>query len=71
MIMMLEKTETIDRIEILEQGQIQIRTLISITEDGNELSRTYHRRMITPGTNVDNEDARIQAIANTLWTPIS
>lgn len=66
--MTLEKIEEVDKIEVLADGQIQVRQSTIITEDGKELSRTFHRHVLAPGDDVENEDARVQAIAMTLWT---
>jgi predicted regulator of Ras-like GTPase activity (Roadblock/LC7/MglB family) len=63
----LEKN-IIDVIEILENNTIQIRNANIIEKDGVEIARTYHRHSLSPGDDVSNEDARVQAIANAIWT---
>jgi hypothetical protein len=67
--MALSKETVIDKREILELGQIQIRTVTKIIEDGNVISSSYHRHVIVPGQDISNEDAETQAIATALWTP--
>jgi hypothetical protein len=64
---LIEKT-IIDKIELTEINTIQIRTATSIIKDGAEIAKTYHRHSLSPGDNVSNEDARVQAIANVIWT---
>lgn len=59
---MLEKIEIVDRIEVIENGSVQIRTKTAIMEDGKQISGTYHRHVVSPGDDYSNEDARVQAI---------
>jgi hypothetical protein len=60
--MALEKVEVVDRIEVLENGCVQIRTRTSIMEDGKQISGTFHRHVVAPGDNYSKEDARVKAI---------
>ena len=60
--MSLEKQTVVDRIEIIENGCVQIRTATRVLEDGNVISQTYHRHIVSPGGDYSNEDARVQAI---------
>lgn len=67
--MAIEKTITDDKIEIVgDYKHLGIRTATIITEDGTELSRAFHRRVITPDADVSGESAEIRAIANAVWT---
>lgn len=70
---MAEYTErqVVGKLEILEDGQIQVRQDTVILRDGVEIHRTYHRRVLTPTlTPVDaQEDARIKAVTAGVWTP--
>ena len=65
---MLVKKVVIDKVEILEDGQIQIRQKTSILENGKELSHSYHHWILSPGQNVDNQTDKVKAIANASWT---
>mgnify|MGYP000306258363 CR=1 FL=1 len=56
------------KIEIVENNSIQIRTATIIEKDAVEISRTYHRHVVCPGDDIVNEDAKVQAIANAIWT---
>lgn len=67
--MALEKVEVVDRIEVVENGSVQVRTKTAIMEDGKQISGTYHRHVVTPGQNYSNEDARVQAICAATHTP--
>lgn len=60
--MALEKAQTVDRIEILETGVVQVRTKTAIMEDGKQISGTFHRHVVAPGDDYSGEDARVQAI---------
>jgi hypothetical protein len=58
----LEKTTTVDRIEVVENGAVQVRTKTAILEDGVQISGTFHRHVVAPGDDYSAEDARVQAI---------
>ena len=62
-----EKTK-VDQIEVTEGNHIQVRTATIIEKDEVELTRTFHRCSFYPGSDVSNEDAKVQAIANAIWT---
>lgn len=66
--MKLTEKSIIDKIEVVENNSIQIRNANVIEKDGVEIARTYHRHILCPGDDVSNEDARVQAIANVIWT---
>jgi hypothetical protein len=64
---LIEKT-IIDKIELVENNSIQVRTATIIEKDGTEIAKTFHRHVVSPGDNVTNEDPKVQAIANAVWT---
>lgn len=66
--MALTETIKVDQIELVENNSIQVRTATIIERDGTEISRSYHRHVVAPGDDVSNEDPKVQAIANTIWT---
>ena len=66
--MSLEKQTAIDKIEVLENGSLQVREIIRIMENGNELSASYNRLSFNPLDDVSTQDAKVQAIANAIWT---
>jgi hypothetical protein len=59
---MLEKITSVDLIEVVENGCIQVRTKISIKEDGVEISSKFSRHIVVPGADYSVEDARVKAI---------
>lgn len=66
---MLEKVQIVDRIEVLENGCVQVRTKTAIMEDGKQISGTFHRYVVAPGDDYSGEDARVQAICAATHTP--
>ena len=77
--MALTKTVLDDKIEIVtEFKHLQIRQVTIVKEDGVELSRSYHRRILHCGTidasdnfvdkDISSETVEVKAIAATVWT---
>jgi archaellum component FlaF (FlaF/FlaG flagellin family) len=60
--MALEKVITVDRVEVVENGSIQVRTKTAIMENGTQISSTFHRHVVAPGDDYSAEDARVQTI---------
>ena len=65
---MLEKRISFDQ-QITEDGQIQVRQITRIFEDDVELSKSYHRHVVTPTDSIANEDDRTKLIASAIYTP--
>jgi hypothetical protein len=59
---MLEKVVSVDLIEVVENGTLQVRTKIAIKENGVEISNKFHRHVVAPGADYSAEDARVKAI---------
>ena len=76
--MALTKTTENDKIEVVNKWNVQVRTATVIKEDEKELSRSFHRKVLTPGTldasdnlvntDLSGEDSDVQAICNAAWT---
>ena len=75
--MALTKETVVDKIEVLEMGQVQVRTATRVLEDGTQLSSSFHRHVVDPSTkasgswadtDISGEDARVQAICTATWT---
>ena len=76
--MALTETQENDKIEVINKWNIQVRNATIIKKDGVELTRSFHRKVILPGTldasdnlvdtDISGEDADVQAIANAAWT---
>lgn len=77
--MALTKTIEEDKIEVVGQHKaVQVRTATVIKEDGVELTRSFHRKVLHPGrlddsnnlvdTDISGESAEVQGICNSVWT---
>ena len=77
--MALTKTIEIDKIEIVtEYRHVQVRTATIIKEDNVELSRSFHRKILSCGqldssnnlvdTDISSETTEVQTICNAVWT---
>lgn len=66
--MALIEKQIVDKVELVESNHIQVRTATIIEKDGTELTRTFHRHVLAPGADLTNEDPKVQAIANAIWT---
>jgi hypothetical protein len=63
-----EKFE-IDRIEVVNQWIIQVRKATIIERDGEFVSRTFHRWVLTPDSDISGQEQKVQDICNVAWTP--
>lgn len=66
--MALTEKTIVDKIEILENNSIQVRTANIIEKDGVEITRTFHRHVVNPSNDISGEDPKVQAVANAVWT---
>ena len=81
--MALTESQENDKIEVVNKWNIQVRTATVIKKDGVELTRSFHRKVLTPGTlkggdgadkdtlvetDLSGEDADVKAIAEAAWT---
>jgi hypothetical protein len=67
--MALTKTQKVDKIEIVgDYKHVQVRTATVIEEDGVELSRSFHRHVVSPLDDCSGECAEVQAIAAAVHT---
>lgn len=64
-----ERTEA-DKIEVVGPFRaVQVRTATVIERDGEEISRSFHRHVVSAGDDYSNEDAEVQAICAAVHTP--
>ena len=75
--MALTKETVVDKIEVMEMGEVQVRSATRVKEDGAVLSTSFHRHFLEPSTkdsgswadtDISGEDARVQVIATATWT---
>ena len=58
-----------DKIEIVgDFKHVQVRTATIIERDGEEISRSFHRHVVSPDADISGESAEVQAICNAVWT---
>lgn len=66
--MELTKETVNDKIEILENGTVQVRQVTRILEDGVVVATSFHRRAISPIDNADDEGEDIKAVVALIQT---
>jgi len=69
--MALTKTTVNDKIEVINKGDwssVQVRAATIISEDGTEISRTFHRHVVMPDADLTQEDADVSAICTPVFT---
>jgi hypothetical protein len=67
--MAIEKTIEQDKIEVVGQYKaIQVREASVIKEDGKELTRSFHRYVLHPDSDISGETDEVKAICNAVWT---
>ena len=80
--MAITKEVKADKIEVVGDWNVQVRTATIIKEDGVELTRSFSRHVLVPfvsskadddswthtATDISGEEAQVQAIANAAWT---
>ena len=58
-----------DKIEIVgDYKTIQVRTATVISEDGVELTRSFHRHVVQCTDDISGQSTEVQAIGNAVWT---
>jgi len=67
--MALTEKNIIDKIEVLENGIIQVRQATIVERDGVEIAKNYHRWTLTPGQDLTGQEQRVIDIATAVWTP--
>ena len=67
--MALSERTVEDKIEIVgDYKHVQVRTATIIERGGNEISRTYHRHVLTPDADTSGESTEVQAVCNAVHT---
>ena len=66
--MALEKQESYSKIEVLESGHIQLRKTTTVYDDGEVLSQSHHRSVVTPLDDITSLPENVQAVCNAYWT---
>ena len=67
--MAITKETQIGKIEVVgKYKSVQVRTDTVVMEDGEELSRKYHRHALSPDAVITGEHTEVQAVCNAVWT---
>jgi hypothetical protein len=66
--MALTETVNIDRIEVANDWNIQVRQATVITKNGEQVARSFHRWVLTPDMDISGQEQKVQDIANAAWT---
>jgi len=66
--MALTESTSIDQIEIVGNWNIQVRQATIIERDGEFVSRTFHRWVLTPDSDISGQEQKVQDICNAAWT---
>ena len=66
--MAITKETIVERIEVVGGWNVQVATDTIIKEDGAEISRSRHRHILNPDSNISKEASEVQAVANAVWT---
>ena len=76
--MALTESQENDKIEVTQRWNVGVRNATIIKKDGVELTRSFKRKVLTPGTldasdnlvatDISGEDTDVQAICNAAWT---
>jgi hypothetical protein len=66
--MALTETVNIDKIEVANDWNIQVRQATVIEKDGVHVARTFHRWVLTPDMDISDQEQKVQAIAQAAWT---
>lgn len=65
---MLTEQNIADKIEVVENGTVQVRTANIVLKDGVELARNFHRHTISPGEDYSAEDQKVKDICAAVHT---
>ena len=67
--MALTENTSIDQIEIVGDWNIQVRQATIIERDGQFVSRTFHRWVLQPDSDISGQEQKVKDICNAAWTP--
>lgn len=67
--MSLSETKVIDKIEVLENGSVQVREALRVLRDGEVIAQNFHRFVVAPGEDTTGMDPKVIAICAAVHTP--
>tara|TARA_Y100000289_G_C3851955_1_gene113989 strand:- start:344 stop:610 length:267 start_codon:yes stop_codon:yes gene_type:complete len=66
---MLVENKIVDKIEVLENGCVQVRTRFDISKDNVAIASSFDRKVINPGDDFSQEDEKVRSVCSTIHTP--
>jgi hypothetical protein len=66
--MALTESTKIDQIEVVGDWNVQVRQATVIERDGEFVSRTFHRWVLTPDSDISDQEQKVKDICNAAWT---
>lgn len=66
---MFTEESIIGGINVTANGNLEVRRDDRVLRDGAVIATVYHRHVVSPGDDLTDEDPRVVAIANIIWTP--
>ena len=66
--MAITKEIIVGKIEVVQKWNVQVATDTVIKEDGKEISRSRHRHVLVPDSDISGEASEVKAVANAVWT---
>ena len=66
--MALTESTKIDQIEVVRDFFVQVRQATIIERNGEFVSRTFHRWVLTPDMDISDQEQKVKDIANAAWT---
>ena len=67
--MALTKEVKVDKIEVVgDYKAVQCREATIVSEDGVELTRSFHRHVLHPDSDISGEPQETQDVCNAVWT---
>jgi len=67
--MALTEDSVIDSINVKLDGAIEVRKANRVFRDGEEISKSYHRHVVSPGDDLSLEDPKVAAVGAAIHTP--
>ena len=67
--MSLTKETVVDQITVTENGTVLYREATRVLENGEEISKKFHRSSLVPGQSLSDVPAKVVAVCNAVWTP--
>jgi len=66
--MALTEKNEIDSIEVVYDWNVQVRQAVTVERDGQFVSQTFHRWVLTPDSDISGQEQKVQDICNAAWT---